>query len=164
MKTLIKILLIAAILSACVFVAGYLFLALQGKTLITKQLEDLTRKKVSIGYIGLTLPLNLEIRSLNIDGLAKVEYVSVSPSITGLITGKLVLNELRLVRPEVTYERKAANKISKATDRAVDNPGILIPAALVKVQPLNKPKINLAFKHLDIKDGKINFIDYTVGS
>ncbi|MFH0913269.1 MAG: DUF748 domain-containing protein [Candidatus Omnitrophota bacterium] len=164
MKILVKILIIAAIIFACVFVAAYVFLLLQGKTLIARQLEDLTQKKVDIGYVGLILPLNLEIKNLNIQGLARVERIFISPSIPGLLSGKIILNELTVTRPEVTYEKRSLTAGQGPNDTGIPKP-IALPA---KSTPkgsaaAQKDLPALALKTLNIKDGIVYFIDYTVG-
>ncbi|MDD4980779.1 MAG: DUF748 domain-containing protein [Candidatus Omnitrophica bacterium] len=163
MKTLQKILIIGVICFAFIFALASVFLLLQGKTLVSKQLENLTGKKTNIGYIGLTLPLNLEVRKLNIEGLAKVDYASISPSVLGLLSGKIVLNDVRLVRPEFTYEKQLSVAASNSGNTAVLIPASVTTKGLSSTDKSPRP-VALAFKRLSIKEGKLYFIDHTVGS
>lgn len=151
MRGWIKILFAGIIILALVFSAVHFFLLLQGKSFIARQLERLTHKKVSIGYFDIILPLNLDIRNINIEGLARIDSLYISPSILGFLTGNIALNNVRIVGPELTYQRVQAGAI-EAPKTASQSP------AVKKKQPLR-----LIFKNLDIKNGRINFIDYTVG-
>ena len=75
-KQLIKILGIVIVIFVIVFAATFVFLLLQGKAIIAGQIENLTHRKVTIDYVGLTLPFNLEVKNLEIPGLAKIDYTS----------------------------------------------------------------------------------------
>jgi hypothetical protein len=167
MKTLRKILFIAVLIFALLFAVAYAFLFFQGKTIITKQLEGAFHIKVNLDYAGLTFPLNLEIRNLDIPGLVKVDYVFVSPSIIGLLTGNIILNDLRLIRPEFIYERipASATATPASADTAVTVPAPVstpTPAPGPKAPPKNKQNTRLVFKHLNIKNGKLDFTDRTL--
>jgi len=126
-----------------------------------------THKKVSIGYVGLTLPFNVEMRKLDIQGLAKIDYVSIAPSIPGLLSGKVVLNDLKLVNPQIVYERTSAN--SNAGESSVNvNTLTSVSVSQEKTDPGPKPEskkgkyLRLIIKHLTIRNGKIDFFDLTL--
>jgi len=161
MKTLRKILIAGVIIFALIFALAYGFLFLQGKAIAISQLENLTHKKVTIDYLGLGFPLNLEIKNLNIEGLIKADYVYISPSIPGFLTGSVVLNDLKLIRPEFTYEKTQSPIIESAAD--INTPFVLATAQS-KAIPEKKQPPRLIIKHLNIKDGKLDFVDHTVGS
>jgi len=175
MKRLIKILGIAILIFALVFVVAYIFIVSQGKVIIARQLESLLHRKVSINYAGLTLPLNLEIKNLDISGLAKVDYAFISPSIPGLLSGKIVLNDLKLINPQLVYEKTQEETQEKTQDKAkVEGVSANVntmtvasnPALKSGLQPKSAPKKNqylrLIIKRLNIKDGQIDFIDHTL--
>ncbi|MDD4894322.1 MAG: hypothetical protein PHW54_03305, partial [Candidatus Omnitrophica bacterium] len=105
MKKLLKILRKAIVVFVIVFAVTFVFLLVEGKSIVAAQLAKMTHKKVSIGYVGLTLPFNIEVKNLEIPGTAKIAYASISPSIPGLLGGNIVLNDLRLVNPQFTYVR-----------------------------------------------------------
>lgn len=171
MKPAIKILRAIIVIFALVFVGAYIFIVFQGKAIITGQLETLLRRKVSINYAGLILPLNLEIKNLDIPGLAKVDYALISPSIPGLLSGKIVLNGVKLINPQLAYEktqdkdnnRDSAEEISANvnTMTVASNPQLksnLQP----KSESKKSPYLRLIIKHLNIKDGRIDFVDRTL--
>ncbi len=170
-KQLIKILGIVIVIFVIVFAATFVFLLLQGKAIIARQIENLTHRKVTIDYVGLTLPFNLEMKNLEIPGLAKIDYTSISPSIPGLLSGKIVLNDLKLINPQLVYEKTQEKTQDKAKVEGVPaNVNTLAvasnPALKSSLQPKSAPKKNqylrLIVKHLNIKDGKIDFIDHTL--
>ncbi|MBI3991469.1 MAG: DUF748 domain-containing protein [Candidatus Omnitrophica bacterium] len=170
---MLKIIRIIVITFVIVFGVTFVFLLLRGKAIITGQLEQLTQKKVSINYVGLALPFNLEIKDLDIPGLLKVDYVSIAPSIPGLLSGKIVLNDLKLVNPQVSYEKVSANKKTGDSLNNV-NPAIAIPIPdsnpipqaesrpQKKYVPGGVRYLRLIIKNLNIKDGKIDFVDLTL--
>lgn len=143
MKLRVRILSIAIIVLALAYGLSYTFLSIKGKAIITKQLESLTKKKVNIGYFGITAPLNLQLKNIEIQELAKINSVSVSPSIAALLTGTIVLNEVKIIQPELNFERTAA---------ATATPAAGAPAPK-KIRPLK-----LVIRRLIIKDGSMNFL------
>lgn len=151
MKRLIKILLIIVVILAFLYGITHLFIVIKGKSILTKQLENSTKKKVSIAYLGIIPPLNLEVKNLEIQGLAKIDSISISPSILGLLIGRVALNNIKIVRPEFVYERVLSDTAEAP------------PTATPPTQPQRKSPLRLIVKRINIKDGKINFIDRTVG-
>lgn len=155
MKLRIKILFLGIIVLVSLFSISYVFLISKGKAIIIQRLKDLTQKEVNIGYLGLTLPLNLEIKDLDIRGLVRVNHISVSPSILSLFTGDFILNDLKITKPEVTYE--------KVSPETTELPAVTAPAPGVSPKPPEGRPLHLIVKHINIKDGKVNFIDRTLG-
>ncbi|MBU3958851.1 MAG: DUF748 domain-containing protein, partial [Candidatus Omnitrophica bacterium] len=154
MKLSIKIFFIAVTILIVLAGAAYLFIAFQGKAIIVKKLQDLTQKKVSMDYIGFSGPLNLEIKNLQIEGLLKADYVFISPSILGFFMGRVALDEVKIVKPELTFE-KVPSQIP-ATAPAVGGGA--------PVQAKKRYTLPLIIKQIDIKDGRLDFIDRTVGT
>ncbi|MFH1199093.1 MAG: DUF748 domain-containing protein, partial [Candidatus Omnitrophota bacterium] len=155
MKLWIKILLIVIVALTLLFSATYIFLAFKGKATIIRQLENLTRKKASIGYFGITPLLNLDIKNLEIKDTLKVDSISITPSILGLLTAKIALDNLRIVKPEFTYE--------KTLPKAPELAAATTPAPAATVKPKEKPPLRLIIRKINVKNGKIDFIDRTVG-
>ncbi|MFH1199324.1 MAG: DUF748 domain-containing protein [Candidatus Omnitrophota bacterium] len=118
-----------------------------------KRLSEATHKKVKIGYFGMHYPYNIEIKGFEIEDFLKADSISVSPGILGIVSGNLVLNSIRIIRPEFTYERIPA---VVALEGSASNKNH------EEDQPKIKP-LRVIFKHIIIKDGKVNFIDRTVG-
>jgi len=164
-KFLIKFLKRAIVILAIVFVVVYLFLLFKGRTILVRELKQLTQKEVSLGYFSITLPLNINIRNLDIKGLLKVDSATISPSFIGFLTGRVVLNDVKIVKPEFTYEKFPPQAVGLTPE------GSLLPAAAAgsassvkTVKPGEKPAYTLILKRLSVKDGRINFIDHTVGT
>jgi len=173
-KFWIKIFFAAVIILACGFTALHLFLVFQGRNLIIRQLQNLTQKKVTLGDFAISAPLDIRIKNLNIEGTAKVDSILISPSLASLLFGRLALNRLEIIKPELTYERfpaEAAAASQKAEEHiAPDTPASLPqtspslkPPQPPQVKPGNNRHLPLVLKQVEIKDGKINFIDHTVG-
>ncbi len=148
MKLGTKILIILIAIFVAIFAIIYTYFTLLGKSIAISQLENATKRKVAISSFNITPPLNIKLRNLNIEGLIKADSVSISPSIIGLLLGNLALNEVSILRPEFTYER------------ASPTAG---PQSAPVVEAKKKQPFRLIIKNLNIRDGRINFIDHTVG-
>lgn len=171
-----KILVTGLIIFALVFIVAYIFIVSQGKAIIARQIENLTHRKVTLDYVGLTLPFNLEMKNLEIPGLAKIDYVSISPSIPGLLSGKIVLNDLKLVNPQLVYEKTQDKAKAEGVSAEVNNLNTLTVASNPELKSSLQPKSNpqpksgpqnnqylrLIIKRLNIKDGRIDFVDRTL--
>jgi len=117
-------------------------------------LSELTQKKVTVGSFNLAPPFKLEIKNLDIEGLAKADYISVAPSVIGFILGRTALNEVIALKPELTYER-----FPPKPDQAIG-------ASSGSAQAKKTPSVvkNLIIKRVIIKNGRLNFVDRTIGS
>ena len=158
MKLPRKILFISVISLLVIFVAAHLFLTFRGKAIIIKQIEAITNKKTTISYFGLTPLFHLEIKNLKVEGLLQVDSVFLSPSIINLLGGNIVLNSIRFVNPHFTYYR--------APPQVIQTPAPITPtqaaSAASEVKSGNLRPLRLAFKRLKVKNGTLDFIDYSV--
>jgi len=145
--------------AAIIFASGYIYLSVMGQAILTNQLQQITRKKVTMGYFSLAPSLRMDIKELNIQGLVKSQFISVSPSIAGLLRGRLIFNQLTFTQPEF-FINKNPPDIMNVAGSAVT---IVPPAEITPVSKETKP---LAFGiiNLHIKDGRVVFIDQTVRS
>lgn len=164
MRFTLKVLVIGTISLVLLFSVVYFLFVFYGKGITAGALENITHKKVSIGSFGITPPLNIHIRNINIDGLGKADAVFISPSITGFFLGRFTLNDLNLVRPEVTYEhvapQTAAPVVSGGVASSDNSSKAVSSAAAPNLQVISLP---LILKHLVIKDGRVNFFDRAIG-
>ena len=165
MKFCIKILMILFLFLILLFVSTNIFVSIKGKAILTEQLKNRFARQVSIGYLGLKIPLALEIKDLHIDGLTEIEYVHAYPSLIGLIGGKIILNKINILKPEIYLERM----LSVDADEVKNVNQINIEEALTQTKEiLNSPTVNnsrpmpIIIKHLRLKDGTINFVDRTI--
>ena len=112
-----------------------------GKAIIISQIEKNLKTKASLERVTFGLPLSINIDKLNIDGLLKADSISVSPSILGFLAGRIVLSNLKLMRPEITLIKSAEGRLN-------------LPRFAAKGK---QPPILLA--GLRIKEGKFIFVD-----
>lgn len=151
MKIKKKLIFVGIFALIAIYCIAYAFILTKGKAIIQKVLQDLTHKKVTIGFFDITFPLNLEIKNIDIEGAGKIEKIMVSPSLLSLITGNVALNSLRIIKPEITYEKELAPFYPES-----------VPATPFAQKEKRKP-LRLILKRINIRDGKINFIDHTAG-
>ncbi len=145
--------------SISILTCVYAFLLFSGRFILAAKLQTLLGRKVNIGQLILKPPLNLEIKDLDIASLAQVDYVYISPSIPYLLTGKLALNKVRIIRPRITCERVLPPKQAATDSSPVTNEPKLDPPK--EAAPLAaKSSLQLVIKSLKIRSGEIYFIDH----
>ena len=143
------------VISALFFLTAYFFITIKGKAEIIKQLEGLTHKKTTVRYFGLTPFFHLAIKGLDIEGLAKVDAIYITPSIPRLLTGKLILNSIKLVRPRILY-------VKSPPAQASGQEGSQPAPALFPAPGASKQQAPFGFKRFKIKEGTFEFVDQTV--
>lgn len=156
MKLWSKILFGFLIALAIFFSFVYLFLAFRGKSFLIEELESATQRKVSIDSLHVSPPFNLVIKNLSIEGIGNTQEIYISPSVLGFFVGKLAFNDIRIIKPEFSFERKSKPQETKAQAEQTQK-------EKKTVEVKKKPLARLLFKRLVIKDGKIKFSDHTVG-
>lgn len=144
MKKIIKILVWVVGIIIAIFLLLNIAVALFAKPIVVSQIEKNLKLKASLEGLSVSFPLSVNIRNLNIQGLAKVEEISLKPSILGFLAGKIVLNELRVIKPRISL---VMDKDGKLNIPQFENKG-------------KQPPIYLA--SLDIRKGSVSFIDYKV--
>jgi len=149
MKLRIKILFLLVTVLVTLLSAAYLFCMLQGNAIITKKLEALTHRKVTMSHFNVTLPFNIEIFNLNIEGLGKADKLFISPSALYFLTRNIALNNVSIIRPQITYERICSQTAES-------------PFKTASIRENKNRPVSLIIKHLNIKEGKIDFTDRTV--
>ena len=156
-----RILAISIISLAIIFGGLCIFFDVAGKSVISKGIEALTHKKTRIGYISFTPPLNLEIGKLNVEGLAKIDSIYISPDIFSILSGKLVLNSLKLVSPEFTYVRTPPATTVVISGQKADSAELILP---VQPKPIISRFLPLGFKRIKIENGTVNYIDQSIST
>jgi len=168
LKHIVKILSIAIIVGVVLFSVIHVFIMLQGRSILTKEIEKVFHKKTNVGFIHYTMPLNLELRNLNIEGLVKAERIYISISPLYLLTGRLAFNNIRFTGPEFTYERFAPPPAVETPPPEAQNTIKALAGKTIspaRKEPAKKrPNLRLIFKRINIRYGRINFIDHTVGT
>ena len=166
MRKLEKIIALTILTLAVIFGTLYIFINLTGKAIIIKQIEDVTDRKATIGYFDLSPTLELEIRKLDIEGLARVDALYISPDLFAFFTGKVIISSLKFVRPEVTFSKAPPivvneEKASKDSILPVSEaPTPEVPASAAEAKEF-KP-LPFGFKRIKIENGKLNYIDQSI--
>ncbi|MFA5311546.1 MAG: DUF748 domain-containing protein [Candidatus Omnitrophota bacterium] len=145
--------------AAIIFASGYMYLSVMGQAILTNQLQEATRKKVSIGYFFISPTLRVDVKDLNIQGLVKSQQVSVSLSFSGLLRGKLILNQLLFIKPEFFV-----NKVPPEVTKFPVPTEVIAPPEAVDVLPKELKPAPFGIVSLNIKEGKLTFVDQTVKS
>lgn len=172
MKLSIKILLSLAVIITLMFILVYVYLVFAGRIIFSRELEAITKRRVTLNSFIITPPFNIRIKDINAEGFFKADYITASPSFLYLLGGKLCFGEIKAVNSEITLERFPKKK---SAEPAVSNPQatveIAAPAPASAPASVSAPAKNFIpvrnlraiFKHIKIVNGKINFIDHTVG-
>ena len=140
-KKIIKKLFLVAVAIALIYAilnVAFLFFA---KRIAETQIEKNLKLKASIHKVTISFPLLIAMSGVEIQDLLKADSISFSPSILGFLAGKIVLNELKMIRPEITIVKNQDGKLN-------------LP---VLEQKGKQPPLLLA--SLKIKDGKVIFLD-----
>jgi len=141
----------------------YVFLSLTGKAILTEEIERLTHRKTTIAYFNLSPALNLQIKDLKIEGLAKIGSVSLTTNIPSLFIGRVIFNDIRIVSPEFTFTR-APEPVVNAGKSSVD---VILPSsdvAAAKSPPRQIKLMPLGFRRIRVEDGIINYIDQGISA
>lgn len=135
-----KITWILIILAAFYLLANAAF-GVFGKAVIISQIENNLKLRASLARVSIGLPLSVNISKLELGDLFKADTVSVSVSILGFLAGKIVLNELRIINPEIELVKSGAGEFNLPRIESKGSPPPILPAGL------------------KIKGGKFTFID-----
>jgi len=165
MKFFKRILISALVLLVLLFSAAKIWVEIKGKALLAKKLEDALGREVSIGYLGLKMPLALEIEDLEVKGLANLDYLYASTDLFGLLRGKIVLNRVKVLRPKVNWEAGSFSETSvqdKPKDVKADK--VMLQAREILSEPDSEVRNypDIIIKYLSIEDGTVNFTDQAV--
>lgn len=158
-KLLIRLAIIGFAAFLILFTVAYIFVTFQGRSLIIKNLEAMTGKKVTIGYFELTPPFNLEIKGLKIEGMANLESIFIAPSLPYFLTGRVGLSRIIATRPEIIFERLPEATANQDVAAAPKTPPSVIPE---QKKAKKESNLRIVVKRLKIKEGKITFIDHTI--
>jgi len=163
-KKIFKIITIIVI----IFTLAYAFFLAEAKNIIANKIEQATGHKTSIGTLHIKPPLNLEIRDLEIERLLKAGYIYVSPSIPNLLIGRIALNKVKIVSPQLTYQRiPAPVSVQDSGAPVVETVPTVAPAlvtAPVTAAVAQNKVLPIIIKSLKIYSGLLNFIDSTASS
>lgn len=107
MKILKKNFLIFIVAFIVTFCVGYVFVSIFAKNIIKDQIKNQLHLNADIASVSLGLPLSVDIHGFELESLAKIQKITVTPSIAGFLSGKIILNKVSLIRPQITLQRNA---------------------------------------------------------
>ncbi|MDD5115650.1 MAG: DUF748 domain-containing protein [Candidatus Omnitrophica bacterium] len=148
---------IVVVILSCV----YAFLLIMAKYILADKLGSAFGRKVSIGQLDLKPPLNLELVDLNIEGVGKIGYVYISPSIPNLLIGRLAFNKVRLVKPVISCERKLSSVTPPAESAPAPEVALKEDKQKQDIPATGNSGLKLVIKSLKIRNGEIYFTDHT---
>ncbi|MDP1853291.1 MAG: DUF748 domain-containing protein [Candidatus Omnitrophota bacterium] len=126
MKILKKIFLIFIAAFIVIFCVGCVFVSIFAKNIIKAEIEKQLKTEASVRSVWLSPPLSLNIGGFTLGDLAEIEKISVTPSFIGLLSGKIVLNNIALIRPQINLERKTDGTFNlPQLPRGGENPVII---------------------------------------
>lgn len=167
MKFLKKILLVMLVVFAVIFSVGYGLVSIFGKDILKAQIEKQLKVKVGLSSLYLSLPLNLEINNLSLGELAKIRKIKIFPSIIGLFSGKIILNNIALIKPEIALERKEDGSLNlpqlpEEGNKQVFIAGLIIKDGIVSVidRKVNGEAFSFSIKNININIYKANLLPY----
>ena len=167
MKFLKKILLVMLVIFAVIFSVGYGLVSIFGKDILKAQIEKQLKVKVGLSSLYLSLPLNLEINNLSLGELAKIRKIKIFPSIIGLFSGKIILNNIALIKPEIALERKEDGSLNlpqlpEQGNKQVFVAGLIIKDGIVSIvdRKVNGEAFSFSIKNININIYKANLLPY----
>lgn len=162
MKLVRNIVIILLIAGALAYAGAWIFFTLQGKKIVTDQLSRILGRSVSVASVRMTGLWSIRIDDVWIDGIGTAASVSASPSILGLVTGKIIIYSIEVVKPEFFYTNPASQQPAAEVDAS------FVPAEPqpTQAQPVTvQPKFpSLIFHQLRIVDGVFVYVDRSVSS
>jgi hypothetical protein len=132
-----------------IFVAGFIFVAIKGKSLLKKELAGVLKAEVKFSSVRLRPILNLEINDLEIADFAKIKHLSISPVIAGFAKGKIILGRISLFNPRIS------------TVKAADGSWNIPSGIMEKLASKDKAGPEFLLSGLFISDGNVGFRDAT---
>ncbi len=144
MKAFLKIVVLLFFIALIVFAGLALWVKFSGKAFVEKQISQNSKMQTTIQKISLAVPLRVTIEGLQVGDLARVQTIACSPNLLALVAGKIVLDGLTIIKPEITLRQSQDGSLN-------------IPVFEQKGKP---PQIFV--NGLTVKEGKVTYTDYKV--
>ncbi len=164
-----RIILTILILILIAFVALSIYLTTNGKDFIIIQLGEVFQRSVSFEEISFTLPFNLLIKDINIEGYLKAEEANIRVGLLELLKREISFPVIALKEPEITIQRDPQKRLIFGTiappSKQETKPAELrskVPSKSAKdqtAQSLQEADLSLVIKRLKIDKGKVIFLD-----
>jgi uncharacterized protein involved in outer membrane biogenesis len=132
---------------ACLFILLNAALPLFAKRIIIQQIEENLSVKASLYRVSITPPLSVNLIKLKIGDIFEADRVSVSPSLLGLLVGKLVFSSVEIINPVIVINQSKEGRLN-------------IPQP--KQSNASPPRVYLTA--LAVRNGKLVFSDEKISS
>ena len=149
MKLFKRIIITIFIFLVLIYTGLSIFIGTKGKSLLSERLSQLIGKQVEVASLHFIPPYTISINGLEIKSLLSIDTMILEPSIAGLFLGKVGLNKLTILRPEVSVVR------TKDAEFNINE----IVESVRQGQSGESKGSNFFVKKVVIEDGKIFFRD-----
>lgn len=156
-QLLTKIVVVCLFVFVILFSAAHIFLNLKGKSLLKKKLQQTLNRKVNIGRLSTSFPLNMRIKDINVEGFCKMKEVFLVPGAYDIFNQVFRLSLIKITAPEIALEKTSTGLSTCLITKSASQP----PKPQAKVVPARKRRqpLRLAVDRLLIADGVFNFTD-----
>src|SRR4030042_4625469 len=179
MRVLRGLLLAGLIVFILVFIALHIFINAKAKPFVTQKLRQAFKKEISVGSLSTSLPLNIHIKDIRVEGLCSIKEIVAGGASFNISRNCFSLASLKIIKPEITAQRNLPNQaVSAAVAQGENQEAQAAPAAAVtgqnpevqaepapaNITPLAQQQNELILprflvKRLNIHDGVVNFTD-----
>jgi hypothetical protein len=156
---ILSIVLIAFLALACAgFIGMYVYVDSYGKPLLEQKLTEIFGRPVSVDRVRARFPFDLVIKRIDIPGLGKVEKVFASGGLIDVLSGDLVLNQLRLSGVDLKIESMA----DAAGQPGGGQAGALHGEGAGAGMPGKLSIPNIEIKRLLVTDSRVTLVDHKI--
>ncbi len=103
-----KIIIIFASIAAIILIiltAAFIYLKLNATTIVNKRLKAVL-PQARIGKIEIKYPFTLKLHQIELDKIAEIKKVSLSLNIVGLLSKKIIVNRLEVIKPNINIVKE----------------------------------------------------------
>jgi len=166
-----KIFVYIFVVIAVIFFGLYLFVQLQGKTILKARLEEAFNRNVEVGNVRFIFPLGVRVDDLNVEGLVQAKEARVQAGLPIFLKRGYIVSSLTLIEPFVALKRTEDEKITLADSEGDRSSSEKKTAQKKKelskelsvdkksVESNEKDCIGIVVDHLSIQNGTVQFLD-----
>ena len=166
-----KFLFIILLICVLSFVFLHIFVNIKGKALLTRKLEQTFQRKVEIGSLTTSFPLNLHIKNIDVENLFKIDEIVAGGGLLDLFRSSFNLSLLKVAHPVVNLEKGFPMSVAESYILPRIVPQVAAPQAAPSLPDLNPLMLagnrflssRFSVGRLLVNDGTVNFIDKSVG-
>ncbi|MFA5089841.1 MAG: DUF748 domain-containing protein [Candidatus Omnitrophota bacterium] len=129
-----KILVIVFASVFLLFISLGILVSFFGPRFVEGQIENSLNTPATLGGVSLGFPLSITLKDIRVGSILRAEMISLSPSLLGLFSGRIVINRLLIVKPVINIEQypDGALNLPKPAKAKGKAPQVLLASLLVK--------------------------------